>query len=159
MYFQQIYRFEVDLLKKFTMSLSPEQSHPREISAGRYEFGWWASPNAAISKGPTKHNYATTTISPALISIVVVLGIALLMLSYYKIFAKYWKASQWRHFFRRRYRSLESKETHASRFLFTRRIPRPRRMVDNYSIIWPGWSCDQIHGWSCDQIHSYVKIH
>ena len=26
MYFQQIYRFEVDLLKKFAMSLPPEQS-------------------------------------------------------------------------------------------------------------------------------------
>ena len=47
MYFQQIYmfevqisRFEVDLLKKFAMTFPQEQSHPREISAGRYEFGW-----------------------------------------------------------------------------------------------------------------------
>ena len=87
MYFQQIYRFEVDLLKKFAMSLPPEQSCPREISAGRYEFGWGASPNADISKGPTKHNYAATTISLALISIVVVLGSALVVVSYYKIFS------------------------------------------------------------------------
>ena len=42
-----------------------------EISAGRYEFGWGASPAAAISKVPTKHNYyaaaaaTTTTISSA----------------------------------------------------------------------------------------------
>ena len=68
MYFQQIYRFEVDPLKKFAMSLPPEQFRPREISAGRYEIGWGASPDAAISKGPTKHNYATTTISPSLIA-------------------------------------------------------------------------------------------
>ena len=40
MHFQQIYRFEGDLLKKFSMSFPPEQSRPREISAGRYEFGW-----------------------------------------------------------------------------------------------------------------------
>ena len=64
------------------MSLPPKQSRPREISAGRYEFGWGASPDAAISKGPTKHNYATTTISPSLIAIVVVLGNALLVVSY-----------------------------------------------------------------------------
>ena len=63
------------------MRLPLEQSRPREISAGRYEFGWGASPNAAISKGPTKHNYATTTINPALIAIVVVLGSALLVVS------------------------------------------------------------------------------
>ena len=81
------------------MSLPPEQSRPREISAGRYEFGWGA-PDAAISKEPTKHNYATTTISPALIAIVVVLGSALLVVSYYKIFAKYFKACPWRPFFR-----------------------------------------------------------
>ena len=110
MYFQQIYRFEVDLLKKFAMSLPSEQSHPREISAGRYEFGWGASPNAAISKGPTKHNYATTTISPALIAIVVVLGNTLLVVSYYKVFSKYCKASRWRPFFRRRGRSLDYEE-------------------------------------------------
>ena len=48
----------------------------------------------AISKGPTKHNYAMTTISPAMIAIVVVLGNALLVVSYYKIFAKYYKASR-----------------------------------------------------------------
>ena len=42
MYFQQIYRFEVDLLNKLAMSLPPEQSHPKEISAGRDEFGWGA---------------------------------------------------------------------------------------------------------------------
>ena len=76
------------------MSLPPEQSRPREISVGRYEFGWGASPDAAISKEPTKHNYATTTISPALIAIVVVLGSVLLVVSYYKIFAKYCKASR-----------------------------------------------------------------
>ena len=87
-----------------------EQSRPREISAGRYEFGWEASPSAAISKGPTKHNYATTTISVAFIAIVVILGNALLVVSYYKIFSKYCKASQWRPFFRRRRRSLDSKE-------------------------------------------------
>lgn len=93
------------------MSLPPEQSRPREISAGSYyEFGWGASPDAAISKGPTKHNYATTTISPALIAIVVVLGSALLVVSYYKIFAKYCKASRWRPSFRRRRRSLDSEE-------------------------------------------------
>ena len=56
MYFQQIYRFEVDLLKKFAMSLPPEQSCPREISACRYDFGWGASPDVGISKEPTKHN-------------------------------------------------------------------------------------------------------
>lgn len=61
------------------MSLPPEQSRQREISAGGYEFGWGASPDAATSKGPTNHNYATTTISPALIAIVVVLGNALLV--------------------------------------------------------------------------------
>ena len=74
MHFQQIYRFEVDLLNKLAMSLPPEQSHPREISAGRYEFGWGASQDAAICKEPTKHNYATITISPTLIAIVVVIG-------------------------------------------------------------------------------------
>ena len=68
MYFQQIYRFEVDLLKKIAMSLPPEQSRPREISVCRYEFGWGASPDVAISKGPMKHNYTTTTISPSLIA-------------------------------------------------------------------------------------------
>ena len=109
MYFQQIYRFEVDLLKKFSMSLRPEQSRPREISAGRYEFGWKAL-DAAISKEPTKHNYATTTISPALIAIVVVLGSTLLVVSYYNIFTMYCKASRWRPFFRRRRRSLDSEE-------------------------------------------------
>ena len=66
MYLQQIYRFEVDMLNKFAMSLPSDQSRPREISAGRYEFGWGASLDAAISKGPMKHNYTTTTISPAL---------------------------------------------------------------------------------------------
>ena len=86
MYFQQIYRFEVALLKKFAMSLPPDQSHPREISASRYEFEWGASSYATISKGPTKHNYPTTTISPSLIAIVVVLGSALLVVSYYKIY-------------------------------------------------------------------------
>ena len=110
MYFQQIYRFEVDMLKKFAMSLRPEQSRPREISAGRYQFGWRASPDAAICKEPTKHNYATTTMSPTLIAIVVVLHSALLVLSYYKIFAKYCKASRWRPFFKRRRGSLDSKE-------------------------------------------------
>ena len=40
MYFQQIYRFEVDMLNKFSMSFPSEQSRPREISAGRYDFGW-----------------------------------------------------------------------------------------------------------------------
>ena len=30
MYFQQIYRFEVDMLRKFAMSFPLEQSHPRE---------------------------------------------------------------------------------------------------------------------------------
>ena len=75
------------------MSLPPEQSRPKEISAGRYEFGWEAL-DAAISKEPTKHNYATTTISPAMISIVVVLVSALLVVSYYKIFSKYCKASR-----------------------------------------------------------------
>ena len=65
MYFQQIYRFEVDLLKKFALSFPPEQFRPWEISAGRYEFGWGASPDATTSKGPTKHNFATATISPA----------------------------------------------------------------------------------------------
>ena len=99
MYFQQIYRFEVYLLKKFATRLPPEQSSPREISASRYESGWGAHTDAAISKGVTKHNYATTTISPAVIAIVVVLGIALLVVSYYKIFAKYCKASRWRPFF------------------------------------------------------------
>ena len=39
-----------------------------EISAGRYEFGWGASPNAVIGKRPT-----STTISSILIAIVVVL--------------------------------------------------------------------------------------
>ena len=109
MYFQQIYRFEINLLKKFAMSLPPEQSHPREISTGRYEFGWGA-PDAAISKEPTKHNYATTTIRPIPIVIVVVLVSALLVVSYYKIFAKYCKASRWRPFFRGRRRSLDSEE-------------------------------------------------
>ena len=52
MYFQQTYRFEVDLLNKFAMSLPLEQSRPRKISVGRYEFGWGASRDAAISKGP-----------------------------------------------------------------------------------------------------------
>ena len=93
MYFQQIYRFEVDLLKKFAMSLSPEQSRAREISASRYEFGWGASLDVAISKGLANYNYTTTTIRPALIAIVVVLGNALLVVSYYKIFAKYCKLS------------------------------------------------------------------
>ena len=89
MYFQQIYRFEVDLLKKFAMSLPPEQSsRPKEISSDRYESGWGASPDAAIIKVPTNHNYTTTTISPALIAIVLVLDSALLVVSYYKIFAK-----------------------------------------------------------------------
>jgi len=37
MYFQQIYRFEVDLLNKLAMSLPPEQSRPNEISIGRDE--------------------------------------------------------------------------------------------------------------------------
>ena len=55
MYFQQIYRFEVDPLKKAAMSFLLEQSRLREILAGRYEFGWGASLDAAISKGPTKH--------------------------------------------------------------------------------------------------------
>ena len=32
MYFQQIYRFEVDLIMKLAMSLPPEQSRPRETS-------------------------------------------------------------------------------------------------------------------------------
>ena len=50
MYSQHIYRFEVEPLNKFTMSLPLEQSHPREISAGRYEFGWGTSPDATISK-------------------------------------------------------------------------------------------------------------
>ena len=94
MYFQQIYRFEVDPLKEFTMSLPPEQSCSREISTGRYEFGWGASPYATISKEPTKHNYATTTISPALIAIILVLDNALLLVSYYNIFAKYCKPSR-----------------------------------------------------------------
>ena len=108
MCFQQIYRFEVYMLKKFAMSFPLEQYRPREISAGRYEFGWGASPYASISKEPTKHKYATSTIIPAFISIVVVLGNVLLVVSYDKIFAKYCKASQWRHFFRRRHRSLDS---------------------------------------------------
>ena len=107
MYFQQIYRFEINLLKKFSMSLP---SHPREISAGRYEFGWGASPDATISKGPTKNNYVTTTISPVLIAIIVVLGITLLVVSYYNIFSKYCKASRWRHVFRRRRRNLDYEE-------------------------------------------------
>ena len=98
MYFQKNYRFEVDLLKKFANSLLPEQSCPREISAGRYEFGWGTSLDATISKGPTKQNYYTTTIRPIPIVIVVVLVSALLVVSYYKIFAKYCKASRWRHF-------------------------------------------------------------
>ena len=114
MYFQQMYRFEVDLLKKFSMSFPPEKSRPREISAMisacRYEFGWGSSPDAAISKEPTKHNYDTITISPTLIAIVVVIGSASLVVSYYNIFAKYCKASQWRPFFRRRLRSLDSEE-------------------------------------------------
>ena len=42
MYFQQIYRFELDLLNKLAMSLPPEQSRPKEISADRDEFGWGA---------------------------------------------------------------------------------------------------------------------
>ena len=92
------------------MSFPPEKSRPREISAGRYEFGWGASPDATISKGPTKHNYVTTTIIPTLIAIVVALGNALLMVSYYKIFTKYCKASRWRTFLRRRLRSLDSEE-------------------------------------------------
>ena len=99
MYFQQIHRFEVDPLKTFAMSLPPEQSCPKEISAGRYEYGWGASPGASIRNKPTKNNYATTIISPALIATVVVLGSALLVASYYKIFSKYFKASQWRPFF------------------------------------------------------------
>ena len=37
MYFQQIYRFEVDLLNKLAMSLPPEQSHPKQILASRDE--------------------------------------------------------------------------------------------------------------------------
>ena len=110
MYFQHIYRFEVDMLNKFAMSLPSDQSHPREISAGRYEFGWGASRDATISKGPTKYNYATATISTAPISIVVVLDNALLVVSYYSIFSKYCKSSRWRPFFRRRRRSLESEE-------------------------------------------------
>ena len=85
MYFQQIYRFEVDLLMKFMMGLPWEKSCPREISTGRYEFGWGASPNASISKGPTKNKYATTIISLALIDIIVVLGSTLLVISYYKM--------------------------------------------------------------------------
>ena len=67
-------------------------------------------PGATISKRPTKHNYATTTISPSLIAIVVVLGSTLLVVNYYKIFAKYCKASRWRPFFKRRRGSLDSKE-------------------------------------------------
>ena len=67
------------------MSLPPEQSRRKETSAGRYEFRWGASPDASISKRTIKHNYATTTISLALISIVVVLGSALLVVSYYKM--------------------------------------------------------------------------
>ena len=86
MYFQQICRFEGDQLKKFAMFLPPEKSRPREISVGRYEFGWGISQDAAISKGPNKHNYSTTTINPALIAIVVVLGNFLLVVSYYNIF-------------------------------------------------------------------------
>ena len=39
-----------------------------EISIGRYEFGWGASPDAVIGKGPT-----STTISSILIAIVVIL--------------------------------------------------------------------------------------
>ena len=97
----------INLLKKFAMSLPSEQSRQGKISAGRYEFGWGA-PDVAISKEPTKHNYATTTISPALIAIIVVLGNALLVVSYYKIFAKYCKDYRWRPFFRGRHRSLDS---------------------------------------------------
>ena len=104
-------RFKVDLLKKFSMSFPPEQSRPREISPSRYDFGWGASPNATISKEHTNHNCTTTTtIRPALIAIVVVLGNALLVVSYYNIFSKYCKASRWRHFFRRRHRSLDSED-------------------------------------------------
>ena len=55
------------------MSLPPEHSRPREMLVGRYEFGWGALVDETISKGPTKHNYATTTISPTLIAIVTVL--------------------------------------------------------------------------------------
>ena len=39
-----------------------------EISAGRYEFGWGASPDAVIGKGPM-----STTISSILIAIVAIL--------------------------------------------------------------------------------------
>ena len=47
MYFQLIYRFEVDMLNKLAMSLPPEQSRPKEISAGRDDFEWgscWKKP-------------------------------------------------------------------------------------------------------------------
>ena len=71
------------------MSYPREQSRPMEILTSTYDSGWGASRDASISKGTTKHNYATTTINPALIAIVAVLGITLLVVSYYKIFAKY----------------------------------------------------------------------
>ena len=50
------------------------------------------------------------TISPSLIPIIVVLGSALLVVSYCKIFTKYCKASRSRPFCRRRHRILDSKE-------------------------------------------------
>lgn len=92
------------------MSLPPQHSHHWDISAGGYEFGWGTSPDAAIGKEPTKHSTATTTFSPALIAIVAVLGSALLVVSYYKIFVKYCKASRWRPSFRRRRRSFDFEE-------------------------------------------------
>ena len=86
-------RFEVDLLKKFSMSFPPEQSRPREISPSRYQFGWGASPDATLSKENTNQTYTTTTIRLSLLAIVVVLGNALLVVSYYNIFSKYCKDS------------------------------------------------------------------
>ena len=74
-------------VKEISHEFASEQSHPMEISAGRYEFGWGASQDVAICKEPTNHNYATTTISCALMAIVVVLGSALVVVSYYKIFS------------------------------------------------------------------------
>uniref|UniRef100_A0A0D6QRQ3 RING-type E3 ubiquitin transferase n=1 Tax=Araucaria cunninghamii TaxID=56994 RepID=A0A0D6QRQ3_ARACU len=73
------------------MSLAPQISPD-----GGFVFGWGeggAPPTAGIAAGAKR---GAVTLNPALIAIVAVLGSALLIVSYYKIFSKYCKARQWR---------------------------------------------------------------
>lgn len=132
------------------MSLPPQHSHHWDISAGGYEFGWGTSPDAAIGKEPTKHSTATTTFSPALIAIVAVLGSALLVVSYYKIFVKYCKASRWRPSFRRRRRSFDFEENIQVDAYSLEGFQDP----EGWQIITHSYGLDET-----DQIYSSVQIH